>query len=103
MRSWATMDLDASPNAFATGRGPAHAAVACKLQGILEHAGTAMNCERVIAHELAHAAHRDILHQLWWLAALGAHVRHDAVAVPPGMFFGGLAPRCVDTVAARSA
>jgi len=49
----------AAPNAFATGRGPKHSAV-CVTAG-LRQILTDRELEGVIAHELAHIRHRDIL------------------------------------------
>jgi len=74
---------DASPNAFATGRNPQHAAVAAT-EGILrilsddELAG-------VLAHELAHVKHRDIL-----ISSVAATLAAAIMMISRfAMFFGG--------------
>jgi heat shock protein HtpX len=50
---------NAQPNAFATGRGPRHAVV-CATDGLLETLSRD-EVEGVMAHELMHVKHRDIL------------------------------------------
>jgi len=74
---------DASPNAFATGRNPQHAAVAAT-EGILQ----ILNDDElsgVLAHELAHVKHRDIL-----TSSIAATLAAAIMMISRfAMFFGG--------------
>lgn len=98
-----------SPNAFATGRNPAHAAVAAT-EGILRILN-AEELEGVMAHELAHVKNRDIListiaatfagaismlgNMLQWATMFGRHDDEEG-----GGMLGGLAMAIVAPLAA---
>jgi heat shock protein HtpX len=77
---------EASPNAFATGRNPQHAAVAAT-EGILRVL-TEEELAGVIAHELAHVKHRDILISSV-AATLAAAIMMVAQLARFAAFFGG--------------
>jgi heat shock protein HtpX len=81
---------DPSPNAFATGRNPEHAAVAAT-EGILQVLSDT-ELEGVIAHELAHVKHRDILTSSV-AATLAAAIMMFARMAQYAAIFGGYGGR----------
>ncbi len=105
---------DQSPNAFATGRNPDHAAVAAT-EGILRIL-SAEELEGVMAHELAHVKNRDIListiaatfagaismigNMLQWGAMFGAGRSDDEDSVGSGGLIGSLAMAIIAPIAA---
>ncbi len=76
---------DQSPNAFATGRNPENGVVAVT-EGIVKLLNRA-ELRGVIAHEIAHIAHRDILIQTV-ASILGAAITSIAQFMQFGMLFG---------------
>lgn len=78
---------DPSPNAFATGRNPAHGVVAVN-EGLLRMLDRA-EVEGVIAHEIAHIKHRDTLTSAVVATVAGAISGIAQIAYIASLFGGG--------------
>jgi heat shock protein HtpX len=81
---------DPSPNAFATGRGPSHAAI-CVNEGLLRILDEE-ELYGVLAHEFAHVRNRDILISSV-VAVLAGTITMIANIAQWGMMFGGFGGR----------
>jgi heat shock protein HtpX len=79
-----------TPNAFATGRNPSHAAVAVT-EGILRIL-SARQLEGVLAHELSHVRNRDVLIATM-AAAIAGVISSLGHAIQWGAIFGGFGGR----------
>lgn len=109
----------ATPNAFATGRSPKHAAVAVT-EGLLQLL-TPQEVMAVLAHEMAHVVNRDTLigtiaatfagtvsmlaHMLMWTAMLGGNDRNNplgAIGAIVAMIFAPLAAAMIQMAISRS-
>ncbi|MFW5746235.1 MAG: zinc metalloprotease HtpX [Nanoarchaeota archaeon] len=82
-----------SPNAFATGRNPAHAAIACTegILGLLDD----RELRGVIAHEMAHIRNRDTLIQTI-AATIAGLISYAAMMARWAAIFGGFGGRDQD-------
>src|SRR5919198_5207936 len=77
---------DPTPNAFATGRGPHHAAIVVN-RGVLDQLD-ARELYGVLAHEFGHVSNRDILISSV-IAVLAGTITMIANVAQWGMFYGG--------------